>query len=76
ADEPFITAGSGPVPGRLIIQTGDGKEHQITLAAEKVNEKRPAAVSSPAGAGAYVYALSDWLVNQLFKDWKQMESAQ
>ncbi|MDR0551966.1 MAG: DUF4340 domain-containing protein, partial [Spirochaetaceae bacterium] len=39
ADEPFITAGSGPVPGRLIIQTGDGKEHQITLAAEKVNEK-------------------------------------
>jgi hypothetical protein len=38
-----------------------------------INEKHPAAVSSPASAGAYVYALSDWLVNQLFKDWKQME---
>ena len=67
SDEAY--AADANLPGRLTIQSGDGKERMIRIGG-KVNEKRTAAV----GDRSYVFSLSDWTLKQLFKDYDSMKA--
>ncbi|GMO22688.1 MAG: hypothetical protein Ta2B_01770 [Termitinemataceae bacterium] len=62
-----VFAVKGKVPGRIILETEDGKDYTVTLG-PKVNEKYTAVVGgTAANASSYVYALADWTVNRLWR---------
>ncbi|MDR2842937.1 MAG: DUF4340 domain-containing protein [Spirochaetaceae bacterium] len=66
-DPAFIK--EGKVPGRIILEAGDGSRYTITLG-PKSGERRTALVSGVD----YVFTLADWTINRLWKYKNELSS--